>query len=61
MQQRQGHSLKGVSRCDVQASTMGSGEQKATEARQGNGAMTVNWQGVFPAATTQFHDDQSLD
>jgi 4-hydroxy-tetrahydrodipicolinate synthase len=23
--------------------------------------MTVNWQGVFPAATTQFHDDQSLD
>ena len=23
--------------------------------------MTVNWQGVFPAATTQFHEDQSLN
>jgi 1-pyrroline-4-hydroxy-2-carboxylate deaminase len=23
--------------------------------------MTVNWKGVFPAATTQFHNDQSLD
>jgi 4-hydroxy-tetrahydrodipicolinate synthase len=23
--------------------------------------MTVTWRGVFPAATTQFHDDQSLD
>jgi 4-hydroxy-tetrahydrodipicolinate synthase len=23
--------------------------------------MHVNWHGVFPAATTQFHDDQSLD
>ena len=23
--------------------------------------MDVNWQGVFPAATTQFHDDQSLN
>jgi 4-hydroxy-tetrahydrodipicolinate synthase len=23
--------------------------------------MTVNWQGVFPAITTQFHRDQSLD
>jgi 1-pyrroline-4-hydroxy-2-carboxylate deaminase len=23
--------------------------------------MTVTWQGVFPASTTQFHDDQSLD
>lgn len=23
--------------------------------------MNVNWQGVFPAATTQFHADQSLD
>jgi 4-hydroxy-tetrahydrodipicolinate synthase len=23
--------------------------------------MTVNWQGVFPAITTQFRDDQSLD
>src|SRR4051794_15120725 len=23
--------------------------------------MTVNWRGVFPAATTQFHADQSLD
>jgi 1-pyrroline-4-hydroxy-2-carboxylate deaminase len=23
--------------------------------------MKVTWQGVFPAATTQFHDDQSLD
>src|SRR5260370_492460 len=23
--------------------------------------MVVNWQGVFPAATTQFHQDQSLD
>ena len=23
--------------------------------------MAVNWHGVFPAATTQFHDDQSLD
>jgi 4-hydroxy-tetrahydrodipicolinate synthase len=23
--------------------------------------MTVNWRGVFPAATTQFRDDQSLD
>ena len=23
--------------------------------------ITVNWRGVFPAATTQFHDDQSLD
>ncbi|MCC6420868.1 MAG: dihydrodipicolinate synthase family protein [Gemmataceae bacterium] len=23
--------------------------------------MQVNWRGVFPAATTQFHDDQSLD
>src|SRR6266550_5216513 len=22
---------------------------------------TVTWQGVFPAATTEFHDDQSLD
>jgi dihydrodipicolinate synthase/N-acetylneuraminate lyase len=21
----------------------------------------VNWQGVFPAVTTQFHDDFSLD
>src|SRR5438093_13597509 len=24
-------------------------------------SMTVIWRGVFPAATTQFHDDQSLD
>lgn len=23
--------------------------------------MTVNWRGVFPAATTQFHNDDSLD
>ncbi len=23
--------------------------------------MAVNWRGVFPAATTQFHDDQSLN
>jgi len=23
--------------------------------------MKVNWQGVFPAMTTQFHRDQSLD
>jgi len=23
--------------------------------------MAVNWRGVFPAATTQFHNDQSLD
>src|SRR5207249_3108856 len=23
--------------------------------------MSVNWRGVFPAATTQFHPDQSLD
>lgn len=23
--------------------------------------MQINWQGVFPAATTQFHADQSLD
>jgi 4-hydroxy-tetrahydrodipicolinate synthase len=23
--------------------------------------MSVSWQGVFPAATTHFHDDQSLD
>ena len=23
--------------------------------------MKVNWRGVFPAATTQFRDDQSLD
>jgi 4-hydroxy-tetrahydrodipicolinate synthase len=23
--------------------------------------MNINWHGVFPAATTQFHDDQSLD
>jgi len=23
--------------------------------------MAVNWKGVFPAATTQFHNDQSLD
>jgi dihydrodipicolinate synthase/N-acetylneuraminate lyase len=23
--------------------------------------MKVNWQGVYPAATTQFHNDQSLD
>src|SRR5437764_15026558 len=23
--------------------------------------MRVQWRGVFPAATTQFHDDQSLD
>src|SRR5579885_3279870 len=23
--------------------------------------MNVNWQGVFPALTTQFRDDQSLD
>src|SRR6516162_5417922 len=23
--------------------------------------MAVTWRGVFPAATTQFHDDQSLD
>jgi 4-hydroxy-tetrahydrodipicolinate synthase len=23
--------------------------------------MAVNWRGVFPAATTQFHEDQSLD
>src|SRR3954464_15832161 len=23
--------------------------------------MSVHWQGVFPAATTQFHPDQSLD
>jgi dihydrodipicolinate synthase/N-acetylneuraminate lyase len=23
--------------------------------------MTVNWRGVFPAATTEFHPDQSLD
>ena len=23
--------------------------------------MSVNWQGVFPAATTEFHPDQSLD
>jgi 4-hydroxy-tetrahydrodipicolinate synthase len=23
--------------------------------------MTVNWRGVFPAATTQFHDDQALN
>src|SRR5437660_3461561 len=23
--------------------------------------MTVSWHGVFPAATTQFHNDQSLD
>jgi 1-pyrroline-4-hydroxy-2-carboxylate deaminase len=23
--------------------------------------MNVNWRGVFPAATTHFHDDQSLD
>lgn len=23
--------------------------------------MSVNWSGVFPAATTQFHDDESLD
>lgn len=23
--------------------------------------MTTNWHGVFPAVTTQFHDDQSLD
>jgi len=23
--------------------------------------MVVNWRGVFPAATTQFHQDQSLD
>src|SRR3989442_15055661 len=25
------------------------------------GAMKVNWQGVFPAMTTQFRQDQSLD
>src|SRR5262245_23991386 len=24
-------------------------------------SMAVNWKGVFPAATTQFHNDQSLD
>ena len=23
--------------------------------------MTVQWRGVFPAATTQFHPDQSID
>jgi 4-hydroxy-tetrahydrodipicolinate synthase len=23
--------------------------------------MNVNWQGIFPAVTTQFHEDQSLD
>ena len=23
--------------------------------------MTVNWRGIYPAATTQFHDDQSLN
>src|SRR5690349_7193856 len=23
--------------------------------------MTINWRGVFPAVTTQFHEDQSLD
>ena len=23
--------------------------------------MAVHWRGVFPAATTQFHPDQSLD
>jgi 1-pyrroline-4-hydroxy-2-carboxylate deaminase len=23
--------------------------------------MTITWRGVFPAATTEFHDDQSLD
>src|SRR3989304_4242719 len=28
---------------------------------QGQTTMNVSWQGVFPAATTQFHADQSLD
>ena len=39
-------------------------ESRTREAQKGlarTGSMNLNWRGVFPAATTQFTTDQSLD